>query len=81
MRQNNDKKAKVGGFEDGIVLQKTALPIFNSIDATIKPSSKNENQMTFWVDTKEKSDHKEIIKNGKPPALPGDSNSLTFTGI
>jgi len=62
------KKEKVGGFEDGIILEKTAISLYKSTDT---PNDdlflQNDNQITSWVDKKENPKYSEVINRLKIP--------------
>ena len=76
------KKEKIGGFDEGIVLQKTALPVYKAVSEINKSSSRKEDQTVSWVDKKEKIDHKEIIKRLKiPVSLKQWYTQLTAKGL
>jgi predicted house-cleaning noncanonical NTP pyrophosphatase (MazG superfamily) len=76
------KREKIGGFDDGILLRKTALPVYKSIIEIDKKSSKKEDQATSWGDKKEKVDYNEMIKRLKiPVSLKNWGTQLTVKGV
>jgi len=76
------KREKIGGFDDGILLQKTALPVNKSIIEMDKIFSKREDNAITWSDKKEKMDHNETVKRLKiPVSLKNWSTQLTVKGL
>ena len=64
----NRKKEKAGGFEAGIVLKKTAIPVYNTAgEEEIALSTNKNEQISSWVDKKEITNYKKIIKRIKIP--------------
>jgi len=76
------KREKIGGFDDGLLLQKTALPVYKSIIEIDKIFPKKEDQAISWGDKKEKIDHNETIRRLKiPVSLKNWSTQLTVKGL
>jgi len=76
------KKEKNGGFDDGILLRKTALPVYKSVVEIDKISSKKDDQAISWGDKKEKIDHNETIRRLKiPVSLKNWGTQLTLKGL
>ena len=63
----NRKREKIGGFQNGVILRKTALPVLKSTGNVERISSKKEKLPTYWTDKKEKTNYNETIKRLKIP--------------
>jgi len=76
------KREKIGGFDNGILLRKTALPVYKSVIEIDKKTSNKEDQATSWSDKKEKVDYNETIKRLKiPVSLKNWGTQLTLKGL
>lgn len=61
------KKERAGGFDEGIILKNTALPVYKSDNEDEILSFQKGEQIVSWIDKKEKTNYNEIIKRLKIP--------------
>lgn len=78
----NKKKERAGGFDDGIILNQTALPVYSSRNEIDKEIPHKKKLISSWADKKEMIDYNKVFRRLRiPVSLKQWDTQFTVSGM